>query len=212
MRSSPARRPIRIRAALKRALALLDELWRRSGGRLAGRRADGAARADPLAARAGGRAGRSSSAPGSRSIRRRWSTSRPARGSTRCRPWSALRGDAVPLDYELADGQGVARVRLREGQARRLRDGDLPPLDRPLRFAGAARPARADPGRHARRSCRRRSSARRARRAERRRGPHARAGGPRGPRRVGPGRRRPLRRRGRIERRSIVHPGLRCTS
>ncbi|HUR93814.1 MAG TPA: DEAD/DEAH box helicase [Gemmatimonadales bacterium] len=46
-----------------------------------------------------------------------------------------LRGDAVPLDYELADGVGVARVRLREGQARRLREGDLPPLDRPLRFA-----------------------------------------------------------------------------
>ena len=46
-----------------------------------------------------------------------------------------VRGDAVPLDYELADGQGVARVRLREGQAKRLRQGDLPPLDRPLRFA-----------------------------------------------------------------------------
>jgi hypothetical protein len=41
----------------------------------------------------------------------------------------------VPLDYELADGQGIARVRLREGQAKRLREGDLPPLDRPLRFA-----------------------------------------------------------------------------
>ena len=46
-----------------------------------------------------------------------------------------VRGDAVPLDYELADGAGVARVRLREGQARRIRTGDLPPLDRPLRFA-----------------------------------------------------------------------------
>jgi hypothetical protein len=46
-----------------------------------------------------------------------------------------VRGDAVPLDYELADGAGVARVRLREGQARRIRTGDLPPIDRPLRFA-----------------------------------------------------------------------------
>ena len=46
-----------------------------------------------------------------------------------------VRGDAVPLDYELADGAGIARARLREGQARRLRAGDLPPLDRPLRFA-----------------------------------------------------------------------------
>jgi hypothetical protein len=46
-----------------------------------------------------------------------------------------LRGDAVPLDYELADGTGIARVRLREGQAKRLRVGDLPPVDRPVRFA-----------------------------------------------------------------------------
>jgi hypothetical protein len=46
-----------------------------------------------------------------------------------------VRGDAVPLDYELTDGTGVARIRLREGQARRIRTGDLPPIDRPLRFA-----------------------------------------------------------------------------
>jgi ATP-dependent helicase HrpA len=46
-----------------------------------------------------------------------------------------LRGDAVPLDYEVENGQGIARVRLREGQAKRLRADDLPRLDRPLRFA-----------------------------------------------------------------------------
>jgi ATP-dependent helicase HrpA len=46
-----------------------------------------------------------------------------------------LRGDAVPLDYEVEDGSGVARVRLREGQAKRLRQDELPRLDRPLRFA-----------------------------------------------------------------------------
>ncbi|MFL5516071.1 MAG: DEAD/DEAH box helicase, partial [Gemmatimonadales bacterium] len=46
-----------------------------------------------------------------------------------------LRGDTVPLDYEVVDGEGVARVRLREGQAKRLRPDELPPLDRPLRFA-----------------------------------------------------------------------------
>jgi ATP-dependent helicase HrpA len=46
-----------------------------------------------------------------------------------------VRGDAALVDYEVADGQGVARVRLREGQAKRLREGDLPALDRPLRFA-----------------------------------------------------------------------------
>jgi ATP-dependent helicase HrpA len=46
-----------------------------------------------------------------------------------------IRGDAVPLDYEIQAGEGVARVRLREGQAKRLRADELPPLDRPLRFA-----------------------------------------------------------------------------
>jgi hypothetical protein len=46
-----------------------------------------------------------------------------------------LRGDAVPLEYEIENGTGVARVRLREGQAKRLREGELPALDRPLRFA-----------------------------------------------------------------------------
>jgi hypothetical protein len=46
-----------------------------------------------------------------------------------------LRGDAVPLDYEIEDGTGVALVRLREGQARRLRADEVPRLDRPIRFA-----------------------------------------------------------------------------
>jgi ATP-dependent helicase HrpA len=46
-----------------------------------------------------------------------------------------VKGDAVPLDYEIEDGRGVARLRLREGQAKRLRPDDLPWLDRPLRFA-----------------------------------------------------------------------------
>ena len=45
-----------------------------------------------------------------------------------------LRGDAVPVDYELQNGEGVARIRLREGQAKRLRLDEVPPLDRPVRF------------------------------------------------------------------------------
>ena len=58
-----------------------------------------------------------------------------------------LRGDAVPLDYEVEGGVGVARVRLREGQAKHLRQDELPPLDRPLRFAvqrGTHPPIQAD--------------------------------------------------------------------
>ncbi|HYT04590.1 MAG TPA: DEAD/DEAH box helicase [Gemmatimonadales bacterium] len=45
-----------------------------------------------------------------------------------------LYGDRVPVDYEVERGVGVARLRLKEGQARRLQPGDLPPFDRPLRF------------------------------------------------------------------------------
>ena len=46
-----------------------------------------------------------------------------------------IRGDAAPVDYEIKDGEGVARVRLREGQAKRLRPDEVPALDRPVRFA-----------------------------------------------------------------------------
>jgi len=46
-----------------------------------------------------------------------------------------VRGDAMPLEYEVEGSTGFVRLRLREGQAKRLRPGDLPPLDRPLRFA-----------------------------------------------------------------------------
>ncbi len=46
-----------------------------------------------------------------------------------------LKGDAVPLDYEITAAGPVVRLRLREGQARQLTVRDLPPLDRPVRFA-----------------------------------------------------------------------------
>jgi hypothetical protein len=45
-----------------------------------------------------------------------------------------LYGDRVPVDYEVEQGIGVVRLRLKEGQARRLQARDLPPFDRPLRF------------------------------------------------------------------------------
>jgi ATP-dependent helicase HrpA len=44
-------------------------------------------------------------------------------------------GDKVPLTYEIEGGVGVVRVRLKEGQARRLRARDLPDVDRPLRLS-----------------------------------------------------------------------------
>jgi hypothetical protein len=46
-----------------------------------------------------------------------------------------IHGDAAPLDYEVVNGEGVARVRLRQGQAKRLRPDEIPTLDRPLVFA-----------------------------------------------------------------------------
>ncbi|MEX0690647.1 MAG: helicase-related protein [Gemmatimonadales bacterium] len=46
-----------------------------------------------------------------------------------------LFGDRIPISYELDQGEAVARIRLRDGKARRLRVDDLPALDRPLRFA-----------------------------------------------------------------------------
>ncbi len=45
-----------------------------------------------------------------------------------------LLGDRIPLVYDMEDGTAVVRVKLREGKARRLREGDLPELDRPLRY------------------------------------------------------------------------------
>ncbi len=45
-----------------------------------------------------------------------------------------LHGDAVALEYDVEHGLGIVRLVLREGQARRLTRGDLPDLDRPIRF------------------------------------------------------------------------------
>lgn len=45
-----------------------------------------------------------------------------------------LYGDRVPVDYDVEDGVGVVRLRLKEGQARRLHPKDLPPFDRPVRY------------------------------------------------------------------------------
>jgi len=45
-----------------------------------------------------------------------------------------LLGDRLALEYAVEASGGVVRLRLKEGQARRLRARDLPALDRPLRF------------------------------------------------------------------------------
>ncbi|NIM48832.1 MAG: DEAD/DEAH box helicase [Gemmatimonadales bacterium] len=48
---------------------------------------------------------------------------------------AAVLGDRVPLVYDIEHGQGVVRLRLREKQARRLRERDLPRTAQPLRFS-----------------------------------------------------------------------------
>ncbi len=118
---------------VRRAVQEIDELWRRSGGSIPALSPE-VVRGDLRAQVSGVRSWdeflrtQLALAIGSRideAAKRRWldlpSTVR-------------LLGDAVPLRYELEAGQGVVVIRLREGQARRLRDRDLPPLDRPVRF------------------------------------------------------------------------------
>ncbi len=121
---------------LRRSIERLDELWRRSGGALDA--------ASPVALR---RLIRSELEAGGVNS---WETFIRSRIQLDAHavvdPIEAARleslpnsvrvkGDTVPLDYELREGQGVVRMTLREGQARRLRPGEVPPLDRPIIFA-----------------------------------------------------------------------------
>ncbi|HEU4953718.1 MAG TPA: helicase-related protein [Gemmatimonadales bacterium] len=119
---------------LRRALTQLDELWRRSGGTL-----------DQLAPEALLARVRAQLEPvtGWDEFQRTRILIEPEElvdAGTRARldalpVMMKIRGDAVPIDYEVAGGEGVARIRLREGQARRLRPDEVPSLDRPVRFA-----------------------------------------------------------------------------
>jgi ATP-dependent helicase HrpA len=119
---------------LRRTLGELDELWRRSGGTLEA--------ASPQALQANIRSQLESVRGWQDFLRARITLNldQLVDASTRERLGKLpgrihLRGDAVPLDYEVRNGQGIARVRLREGQAKRLRTDELPRLDRPLVFA-----------------------------------------------------------------------------
>jgi ATP-dependent helicase HrpA len=119
---------------LRRTLGELDELWRRSAGSLEA--------ASPQALRANIRSQLDSVRGWQDFLRARITldVDELVNPSIRAQLGELpnrihLRGDAVPLDYEVRNGQGIARVRLREGQAKRLRTDELPRLDRPLVFA-----------------------------------------------------------------------------
>ena len=119
---------------LRRAVAMLDELWRRSGGTLP--------ELAPGAVRARVRAQLETAGSWEEFQRTRIAldpaelVDQPTRQRLDALPGMVrVRGDAAPLEYELQNGEGVARVRLREGQAKRLRADEVPVLDRPIRFA-----------------------------------------------------------------------------
>jgi len=119
---------------IRRTVQELDELYRRSGGALTA--------ASPAALREELRRQMAGVTSWSWFLRTRFSLDAArivpdgARESLMALPSSVhLLGDALKLEYEIADGEGVVRLHLREGQARRLHAQDLPSLDRPLRFA-----------------------------------------------------------------------------
>ena len=118
---------------VRRALERFGHYWRRSGGRL-----EQAAR-ENIAAQVAGQLGGVNSWDDF--IAARISLDPDAAIPERERqtldalPSSVfLYGDRVPVDYDVEQGVGVVRLRLKEGQARRLDLGDLPTFDRPMRF------------------------------------------------------------------------------
>jgi ATP-dependent helicase HrpA len=118
---------------LRRALERFGHFWRRSGGRLE------QAQSERLAALIAAQLAHVRSWDEFIGVRIALDPDAAIPEGERTRldalPSSAfLYGDRVPLDYDVEQGVGIVRLRLKEGQARRLHPGDLPPLDRPVRF------------------------------------------------------------------------------
>jgi hypothetical protein len=118
---------------LRRALERFGHYWRRSGGRL------GEADGERLAEQVGGQIAQLRSWDDFIAARISLDPDTAIPEAVRARldalPASvSLYGDRVPLDYDVEQGVGIVRLRLKEGQARRLQPRDLPPLDRPVRF------------------------------------------------------------------------------
>ena len=122
------------RQRLRRAIAALDEYWRRSGGVLH-QLSNDALRA-LIRAQLGDVASWDEFQRTAVALDVAALVPAEARAHLDGLPAQVhLRGDTVPISYEIRDGNGIARVHLREGQARRLRPAELPQLDRPLVFA-----------------------------------------------------------------------------
>lgn len=118
---------------VRRAVRELDEYWRRSGGSAEGaspervRTAIGA-QLEGVSSWAEFQARRLELDPADH-------VDLPTRVRLDALPGTVhLLGDATALEYDIDRGRGIVRIRLREGQARRLREDQLPPFDRPVRF------------------------------------------------------------------------------
>jgi len=121
-------------ARIRRGAALLGELWRRSAGTLAAASPDEVRR--HLAKQLEGVSGWDSFLSARVDLDPGLLVSEAASTPLMSLPASVrVLGDVVPLSYEITEEGGVVRIMLREGQARRLNERDLPRLDRPIRFA-----------------------------------------------------------------------------
>jgi ATP-dependent helicase HrpA len=120
-------------ARIRRSLVELDELWRRSGGTLP--RASRAHLRELLRAQLESVASWSSFLGARLRVDPAELVDEQTRAALAELPSAArVKGDTIALEYDLEGGSPVVRLRLREGQARRLQSRDLPALDRPLRF------------------------------------------------------------------------------
>jgi hypothetical protein len=121
-------------ARVRRAAAELSELWRRSGGTL--EVASPAAVRDILMGQLAGVTDWRGFLGTPLGLEPAALVPAPERQRLLSLPDKArVLGDVVPIRYELGESGGVARIELREGQARRVSPADLPTLDRPVRFA-----------------------------------------------------------------------------
>jgi hypothetical protein len=118
---------------IRRALGRLGEYWRRSGGTL--KEADPDTTHHRIAQQLAGVKSMEEFHETRLQLEASDLIPGDAREALDALPKSAMVfGDRVPLDYEIENGEGIVRMRLREGQARRLRRKDLPKVDRPLHF------------------------------------------------------------------------------
>lgn len=118
---------------LRRALERFGHYWRRSGGRLA--EAEGERLAEQVAGQIASVRSWDDFIAARISLDPEAAIPEAVRARLDALPSSvSLYGDRVPLDYDVEQGVGIVRLRLKEGQARRLQTRDLPPFDRPVRF------------------------------------------------------------------------------